>query len=418
MLPFIAGQVFSKDTALVWWVTGTNYQELGKGADMKYRVFTLSLLLLLIPMPALAENSTQIEVHHDDQQLFFSGFADEDKAFVDYLQVTAIGGDVDKFRFVTHDLRRHTGGGQIPRTRVKIAGDKTLRNGVPRVYVVTVGGVVEEPGIYTGKVEIQPIGQTQIAKRRIELKLKVEARPEVALEPEGFHLDLNLVTCREQLLRLDCILARPLLPGHPFQDDYPLQVRNKTNEEINITSTEPVLIEAEDDTRLDSDQIKLHETHTLPANKTDTMNLVFHRSAMTPGHYSGYVSLVMEDGLEPFRIPVDIRVRTGPVWATLALLVGVVAGQIGRLFDEQKQARKRGEDKWFYELFFKDVTLPGFLFKILAIIGAVIAGLVVVYGGQQGATWGANGIADALSIGAWGFAADLSSRGLLKYFKR
>ena len=56
--------------------------------------------------------------------------------------------------------------------------------------------------------------------------------------------------------------------------------------------------------------------------------------------------------------------------------------------------------------------------KVLAIVGAVVAGLVVVYGGQQDATFGANGIADALSIGAWGFAADLSGRGLLKRFKR
>jgi len=53
--------------------------------------------------------------------------------------------------------------------------------------------------------------------------------------------------------------------------------------------------------------------------------------------------------------------------------------------------------------------------KVVTYIGAVLVGLTVVYAGEQGATFGANGLADILAIGAWGFAADLGSRGLNRH---
>ena len=133
------------------------------GASVKRWVLVISLLLVTMPVPALAKNSAQLTVYPDDRELVFTSFAGEDEAVVDDLQLTATRGEVDRFRFVAHELKRVGGdeGEEIPRRRVRLIGDKTLQEGETRVFPVNVLGVVEEPGTYTGKAEIQPAGQAQ-----------------------------------------------------------------------------------------------------------------------------------------------------------------------------------------------------------------------------------------------------------------
>ena len=148
------------------------------GKNVKRWVFILSLLLMMVPMPTLAQDDLNVDVHPEDEKLNFYGLAGENETFIDYLQLTATGGDVERFRFTTHELKRvDADGGEIPRTRVRFTGDKTLRDGIPKVFPVTIITLVEEPGIYEGTAEIVPIGQTQFETKEIELRLEAEARP-------------------------------------------------------------------------------------------------------------------------------------------------------------------------------------------------------------------------------------------------
>jgi hypothetical protein len=145
---------------------------------MKRWVFILSLLLMMVSIPALAQIGLNVDVHPDDQELDFYGLAGENETFIDYLQLTARGGDVDRFRFTVQELKRvGAGGGEIPRTRVRFTGDRTLRDSLPKVFPVTIVTFVEEPGIYEGKAEIVPIGQSQFDKQEIKLRLETKARP-------------------------------------------------------------------------------------------------------------------------------------------------------------------------------------------------------------------------------------------------
>ena len=246
----------------------------------------------------------------------------------------------------------------------------------------------------------------------------------MALEPDDFTLSLNLVTCRKWIWEADCLFARQLIPGNPFQDDYPVKLHNNTHAEVRILSIEPVVMDEADNTPLTKEELEWPKTKTLPENKISTLLLRFHRDAMIPGHYTGYISLTLENGLEPLKVPVDINVRTGAVWATLFLLAGVLVGQVGRLVEEQAEARAQQAQnpntpaRSTRQVVFGDIGPLGAFVKVLSIVAAVVIGLAVVYGGQQGATFGANGLSDYLAIGAWGFAADLSSRGLLRYLGR
>src|SRR5215203_2398929 len=99
---------------------------------MRRWVFIIPLLLMMVPMPALAKNDVTVKIEPEDKELNFNGYAGEEEAFIDNLLLTAKGGGVDRFRFTVNELKRtDDGGGEISRTKVKFAGDKTLRKGLP-----------------------------------------------------------------------------------------------------------------------------------------------------------------------------------------------------------------------------------------------------------------------------------------------
>src|SRR5215207_9826536 len=128
---------------------------------MKRWVFIIPLLLMMVPMPALAKNDVNVKIDSEDKVLNFKGHAREKEVFIDNLRLTAKGGDVDRFRITVDDLKEVDGEREVPRTQVKFAGDRTLRDGLPKNFPVIIRDVVEEPATYEGKADIVPIGKSQ-----------------------------------------------------------------------------------------------------------------------------------------------------------------------------------------------------------------------------------------------------------------
>ena len=150
---------------------------------MKRWVFIIALLLMMVPMPAHAEDSVSVDVHRNDKVLEFHGYAGEDnEVFVDNLQLTARGDDVDRFRFTKQDLKwsgkNGKGGGEISRTSVKLAGDKTLQEDLPKSFPVIITTSVKKAGTYNGEAEIISTGHPKFHKPDpITLKLVADDRP-------------------------------------------------------------------------------------------------------------------------------------------------------------------------------------------------------------------------------------------------
>jgi hypothetical protein len=96
---------------------------------------------------------------------------------------------------------------------VRFTGDKTLRDGIPKVFPVTIITLVEEPGIYEGTAEIVPIGQTQFETKEIELRLEAEARPSLlSVAQVGFILFLLVAIFLLAILVIRAGVGRRSMP--------------------------------------------------------------------------------------------------------------------------------------------------------------------------------------------------------------
>ncbi len=299
---------------------------------MRRWIPVIVVTLILVPIPALAQAGVQIEVDPGDTPLVITGWLGEENAFVGNLRLTARGGDVAEFTFLASDLIREGGDEVIGRQQVQLVGDPTLSTDVPKNLQVGVNGL-EVPGTYQGQIEILLPGQARAQALVIPMTVMAKARPVLTPLAGTDQVQLHLVRCGRGL---DCALARLLLPDSAFLDGWQLQFDNSTRAPVTIVDTEAVVLGEQTGYQLTTTELTLPQgQQALPANQIVSLPLTFTRSRLPPDHYAGAIYLTPDGANQRLTVPVDLSVRSGPLWPLVCLLLGVVAGRLFKYMQER-----------------------------------------------------------------------------------
>lgn len=193
---------------------------------------------------------------------------------------------------------------------------------------------IEIPGEYQGQIQLMLPGQTITQAVSIKLKVTALAKPTLVALPGSEQVKLRLVQCQG----LDCNLAGLFLPASAFLDRYELQFDNPSQSDVTITDAKVVGRGEFTGYPLTLSQLGLPATpYVLPAGKTGSITVTLNRDLIPPDHYAGTVYLTMQGRSEHLTFPVDLNMRTGPFWAIVLLLIGIVLGRLFKYLQERSQ---------------------------------------------------------------------------------
>jgi hypothetical protein len=156
-------------------------------------------------------------------------------------------------------------------------------------------------------------------------------------------LRLDVVNCGN---RLSCGLAALLLPKSAFLDQWEMQFDNPSAAEAKLIQSALVVLGEKTRFQLSSDQLTLPANpQRFPAQEIGSLPVTLKRATMAPDHYVGSVYLTLEGAQDRLNIPVDMNVRTGPLWPLVAILAGIILGRLVKYMQERggPQAAKLAE---------------------------------------------------------------------------
>jgi hypothetical protein len=298
---------------------------------MKRILWLIVVLASILAAPVAAQEALRIEVDPADTPLTIRGWVGEENAFVGNLRLTAVGGDVETFTFLSSDLELAGGDEIIGRQQITLSGSTALAENVPQNFQVLVNGITV-PGIYEGAITLLLPGQTEEAAVTVPVTVVARARPLLTALPGTSNLSLQLVNCAPGP---DCWLARLFLPRSAFLDLWSLQFDNQTEAPVNVEDVEAVVLGEGTGYQLNESALTPPEAVTLPADEIVSLPLLLNRRAMPPDHYTGRLYLTLEGQLGRLSIPVDVNVRVGPFWPLVALLLGIVLGRLFKYMQER-----------------------------------------------------------------------------------
>ena len=323
-------------------------------------VSSLALVMVVLAGVGLAEAQTgaqaQIQVDPMDTDLVITGWLGEENSLVGNLRLTALGGKIDRFTFLSSDLKAKDGQDKVGRQNITLIGDPTLEAGIPKDFQVKVTGL-RLPGAYTGTLTLLAPGPTP-QSTSVHLTVHARARPELTAMAGTDRVQLRLVNCRRALFSMtwtvpgvnwpqqtdilnpNCWLARVLLSDSALLDSLPLNFDNTTLDNVKLLSANAVVVD--DRTRVPLSDAAL----SLPMVQQDygggsmvSTPLSIQRQNIPPGHYTGSVYLTLADRPARVAVPVDLSVRTGPLWPLVALLVGIILGRLFRYMQAKGAAQ-------------------------------------------------------------------------------
>jgi hypothetical protein len=261
--------------------------------------------------PALGAGSLDVVAQNS---ITISGFTDTPDSFVASVTLHADGGDV-QFTFLPSDL---TGAdsNSLDRSHVTLLGTTNITSGAYVIDSVNVTGI-SDPGTYTGKVTLASGGQS------LEIPLTVIAKERPALTVSaGSQLKLDVTRCGSGL---SCWLAGWLIPDGGQDGSTNILVENAGKGDDTVTAAQVFATGSIGGHTLSG---PLDWTGVVAAGSTKALPLTVKRLELPPDHYVGNAFVTVKDGSGFFTIPVDVSVRSGPLWAILALLLGIIVGRL------------------------------------------------------------------------------------------
>jgi hypothetical protein len=258
-------------------------------------------------------------------------------SFAGTLRLTVNGGDADQLQFLASDLHHVTlADTLIDRSQVAVPPNITLRDGQPNDIRVTIHNITS-PGTYTGTLQFLLPGQPLTQALAIPLQLSIHLQPRVApvLTTQAF----QVARCDWSL---DCWLANLVLPGSATHDRWQIQLDNQGQESAVVTSAQAVMQGQQTAQGVTVHQVQIAPLPELPANAISTFPVSITRNALLPDHYAGTLRFTIDGLAEPVIINSTLDVRNGPLWALLAILLGIVVGRLARDMESaiaQKQVK-------------------------------------------------------------------------------
>jgi hypothetical protein len=290
------------------------------------------LILVLMSVTTPSQAGIRLEVDPNDTPLRLTGWVAETNVFVGNLRLTSQGGDVDTLIFLPSDLQREGGDEIIGRQQVTLDGDLTLAPDIPKDFQVKIASLTV-PGTYKGTVKFLLPGQAVTEALVVPLVADAKIRPALTPLPGTEQVQLRLVRCSWWL---DCGLARLILPVSAFLDGVPLQFDTPMQAAVTVKDAKIVVVGDQARHPLSEQALTLPQgKQTLPAGQLASLPLAITRQAIPPDRYTGAIYLTLEGKEERLKVPIDLSVRTGPLWPMLLVLVGILLGRLFKYMQER-----------------------------------------------------------------------------------
>lgn len=226
----------------------------------------------------------------------------------------AAGGDV-AFTFLPSDLIG-SGSERIDRSHVTLIGATSIPSGSYAIDTVKVSGSTD-PGTYDGKITLAFAGQS------IDVPVTVIANERPALAaPAGSQLKLDVTRCGGEF---SCWIAGWLVPDGGQDASTSVLVTNSGKADDAVIAAQVFATGSVGGHTLAA---PLDWKSVVAAGTTKALPLTVQRRQLPPDHYSGSAFVTVKDSTGLLTIPVDVSVRSGPLWAILALLLGIVVGRL------------------------------------------------------------------------------------------
>lgn len=309
---------------------------------MKYRIISLLLCVIVVVFAIPAKAAPSIIVDSSDKSIHITGWLGEESALVGNLRLTAQGENIDKFVFLPSDLRRKEGDGIINRHQLTIVGERKLFVGIPQDFQLKVTDVWL-PGTYEGKLQVLLPNQPQQPVQTIPIQVTAKARPTLIPLGGTEQIQLRLVNCDGVLSFFDCLIAKGLLPASAFLNQWQLQFENPSQIPVTIVDATVILKGEQTGYQLTQASLSLPQSlvnlaiANLPptaGHRIITLPLTLNRSAIPPDRYTGAIYFTLSGQTQKLVIPVDLKMRSGPILPLMVLIFGVVLGRLFKYMQE------------------------------------------------------------------------------------
>lgn len=265
---------------------------------------------------AVAHADSKVVVVEPDSQVTLRGQVGSDGSFHRSFRVKLEGADSATIHILTSDLVNGAGN-LIDRRSVTVTGDLKL-TGEERDLEVNVTGVAAS-GEYTGSIDLIPEHSEHGSAR---LTVKLEARPAaIALAPETKTFAVKLAKPCNAFTNF--VLGTTCKAGTTTYTAFLVSDGGK----VPAGSTELFAI-GPNGVSLDG-----KGAATIVPDK-NRLELKLDPAALEVGQYSGRVVARFQGVTSPLEVPLDIQVRIGPVWPLVAMVLGVLVGQLARIMRE------------------------------------------------------------------------------------
>ncbi|UKO98587.1 hypothetical protein [Nostoc sp. UHCC 0870] len=301
---------------------------------MKYWILSILLPVMVISHPIAVQAAASIVVDAGDKSLHITGWLGEESALVGNLRLTAQGENIEKVVLLASDLRRKEDGEMINRQQIAIAGEPQLSVGIPQDFQLRVTNI-RLPGTYEGTVQVFLLNQSQQPVQTIPLQVIAKVRPNLIPVGGTEQIQLRLVNCDGFLGFFDCLIAKGLLPASAFLNEWQLQFDNSTQAPVTIIDTKVILKGEQTGYQLTEHSLSLPQgTISLPSDRIISLPLALNRSVIPPDRYTGAIYLTLSGQTQRLIIPIDLKMRSGPMLPLMVLIFGVMLGRLFKYMQE------------------------------------------------------------------------------------
>lgn len=203
--------------------------------------------------------------------------------------------------------------------------------------------LILSPGPAMAQTESPSLSEKSAQTTAISTPSDSASQPSIIPLKGTDQIQLRLVNCS---WILDCALANLLLPDSTRISEFQLQFDNPAPMPAQVLNTATVIQGDLTGYQL-TKAISIEQTgaQTLAANEIISLPLTLNRFAMPPDQYSGAVYLTLAHQTNRLVLPVNLRVRRGPLLPLIILFTGVILGRLFRYMQEQGdpqvEARKK-----------------------------------------------------------------------------
>jgi cell division septation protein DedD len=317
----------------------------------------LGCIILLLQSANVAAQETVVVTNPPPAELSIDGWVGENQSLVGTIRLGVGGGSVKSLSMLADTLvPDEEFVERLGNQNITLPEDTSLLAGVPRDIAITVSGVTV-PATYrsTAKLWAIPADGGSALSIQPEIRLTVHARARPLVTPIGgaqTTSNLRTVACDNGV---DCSLADALLPGgivgtpelhdsvNTAQSVVPVQVA--WGAPLDVRAGEIVLVgEQTGRTVRWQDAALQHWSSAGSADLQSARQVVFvpvsadNLSNLGADHYTGNLYLRVAQQPSLLAVPLDVRVKTGPLAVLMVLTVSLLCGMGVRYWESRGKA--------------------------------------------------------------------------------